>query len=144
MTLFIEHLGKKRIALYSAGKFKSDARNFLDKLPTLIETMYHDYDVLLCQDGVDPHVNDPLGCWMTIEELLERDTLVFKKWRELELPVVWCLSGGYIRDPDVDISQVLQIHDNTMKACLGANCQNFKIVEERSSQMPNLLVIKGE
>jgi hypothetical protein len=36
----------------------------------------------------------------------------------MKLPVAWNLAGGYQRDENGEILPVLQIHDNTMKACL--------------------------
>lgn len=66
---------------------------------------------MLYQAGADPHVNDPLGGWMTTAQLYERDVIVFETAREMGLPVVFNLAGGYQRDEDGGIRPVLDIHD---------------------------------
>ena len=74
--------------------------------------------VLLYQAGADPHVDDPLGGWMTTEQLMKRDRIVFREARQVGLPVAWNLAGGYQRDADGGIGPVLAIHRNTMRACI--------------------------
>ena len=59
---------------------------------------------------------------MTTEQLRRRDEIVFSTAQALRLPVVWDLAGGYQRDADGGISAVLEIHRNTMRACLGVHC----------------------
>jgi hypothetical protein len=56
---------------------------------------FADCDVLLYQAGADPHIDDPLGGWLTDAQLAQRDRLVFETCRELGLPVAWNLAGGY-------------------------------------------------
>ncbi len=105
-TDFVKH--------YSAAEFyhqESQAEEFLSCVPELVAEM-KDCDVLLYQAGADPHVDDPLGGWLTNEQLAERDRLVFKTARELKIPVAWNLAGGY-QEP---LRKVLDIHDNTMRA----------------------------
>ncbi len=114
----LKHIGESRIIHYSAGLFNGTARQFLDQLPTLITELFKDCGVLLYQAGADPHINDPLGGWMTTDELIERDTIVFETANSLGLPVSWCLAGGYQRDQSGGIAPVLAIHDNTMQICL--------------------------
>ena len=36
------------------------------------------------------------------------------------VPVAWNLAGGYQREPDGSIPKVLEIHDNTLRACAEA------------------------
>ena len=64
------------------------------------------------QAGADPHVDDPLGGWLTTEQLAERDHIVFESARDLGIPVAWNLAGGY-QNP---LRKVLDIHDNTLRA----------------------------
>ena len=71
-----------------------------------------DCDVILYQAGADPHVNDPLGGWLTTQQLHERDRLVFEAAAELGIPAAWNLAGGY----QTPLNKVLTIHDNTMRA----------------------------
>lgn len=91
---------------------KSSAAAFLQAIPAII-AKFETCDVILYQAGADPHVDDPLGGWLTTEQLLERDRLVFKSSAALRLPIAWNLAGGY-QQP---IRRVLDIHDNTMRAC---------------------------
>jgi acetoin utilization deacetylase AcuC-like enzyme len=72
-----------------------------------------DADVVLYQAGADPHVDDPLGGWLTTAELRARDALVFEMASALGLPLVWNLAGGYQRDASGGIAPVLEIHRNT-------------------------------
>ena len=105
---------------FTAGKLEYLADYFLDTLASRIRNLYANCDVLLYQAGADPHVNDPLGGWMTTAQLYERDVIVFETAREMGLPVAWDLAGGYSRDENGTIRPVLDIHDNTMRACIHA------------------------
>lgn len=70
-------------------------------------------DLVLYQAGADPHVDDPLGGWLTTEQLRTRDAFVFEGLRARGVPVVWNLAGGYQRDASGGIAPVLEIHRNT-------------------------------
>ncbi|MGQ0621382.1 MAG: histone deacetylase [Panacagrimonas sp.] len=101
---------------YSAGSKYSEPRQaaeFLQKLPGIVRS-FHDCDVMLYQAGADPHIDDPLGGWLTTEQLRQRDVLVFSTAREIGLPVAWNLAGGYQKP----LSKVLDIHTNTLKASI--------------------------
>ena len=71
-------------------------------------------DALLKQAGADPNINDPLGGWLTTEQLRERDQLVFEYCRQVKLPIAWNLAGDY-QNP---LRRVLDIQDNAMLKCL--------------------------
>jgi len=74
------------------------------------------YDLLIYQAGADPHIDDPLGGFLTTAELAERDRIVFTVAKKIGIPVVWNLAGGY-QQP---LARVLEIHRNTMAACVAA------------------------
>lgn len=100
---------------YSAGaEYESPSRSteFLARVPSLVER-FAGCDVLLYQAGADPHVDDPLGGWLTTAQLRERDRLVFAHAERLGVPLAWNLAGGY-QQP---LARVLEIHDNTMREC---------------------------
>ena len=100
---------------YSAGEhygFATEARRFLSSISGLVGAM-KSCDVILYQAGADPHIDDPLGGWLTTEQLYERDLLVFQAAAALEIPVAWNLAGGY----QTPLRKVLRIHDGTMRAC---------------------------
>ena len=110
----IDTLELEDVVHYSAGGHRHpSADHFLSSLPALIDTMFSDCDVLLYQAGADPHIDDPLGGWMTTDQLRQRDALVFASCSTLGLPVAWNLAGGY-QDP---LQKVLDIHNNTMATC---------------------------
>lgn len=74
--------------------------------------------LVLYQAGADCHVDDPLGGFLTSEEMRDRDRLVFALAVEHGLPLVWNLAGGYQRDQRGSISPVLALHRQTMLACI--------------------------
>jgi acetoin utilization deacetylase AcuC-like enzyme len=88
---------------------------FLECLPSVIESMREEgVQVIIYQAGADPHIEDPLGGFLTTEELRLRDKIVFRECIKAEIPVAWCLAGGYqICKETGSIRKVLDIHDNT-------------------------------
>ena len=90
-----------------------DAAPFIDKLPEVVRG-FADCDLLIYQAGADPHIDDPLGGFLTTAELAERDRIVFSVAKSIDIPVVWNLAGGY-QEP---VTRVLEIHRNTMAACI--------------------------
>lgn len=116
----ISELGAARwVRHFTAGKHyrgPSDAETFFKKLPEVLDS-FSDCDVVLYQAGADPHINDPLGGWLTTLQLRERDRMVFQSFAAQKIPVAWNLAGGYQRELDGSIPKVLEIHDNTLRAC---------------------------
>lgn len=114
----IEHLDvSDRIRHYSVGKQRVATVRFLASLKSLVRS-FSDCDVLLYQAGADPHIDDPLGGWLTTAQLKKRDRIVFETAKAMGLSVAFCLAGGYQRDENGTIRPVLYIHDNTMIECL--------------------------
>lgn len=108
----------KEVIHFTTGRERHQPDSFLATLSERIKSLYSTCDLLLYQAGADPHIDDPLGGWMTTKQLFERDQIVFKTARLMNLPVAWNLAGGYQRDENGEILPVLRIHDNTMRACL--------------------------
>ncbi len=96
---------------------QNQAEDFLVKIPKIMKMM-EGSDVILYQAGADPHIDDPLGGWLTTEQLAERDLLVFSIASRMGIPIAWNLAGGYQLDEYGEIRPVLDIHDNTMRACV--------------------------
>lgn len=94
----------------------AQADTFLRQLPGLVE-YFKGCDVLLYQAGADPHIDDPFGGWLTTEQLLLRDQIVFSTAARMGIPVAWNLAGGYQYDTAETIDPVLLIHENTMRVC---------------------------
>ena len=91
---------------------------FFEKLKATLEFM-KDCDVILYQAGADPHIDDPLGGFLTTEQLYQRDLLVFTECRQRNIPVAWNLAGGYQQNDDgsTNWDALTEIHTNTLKAC---------------------------
>ncbi len=70
-------------------------------------------DLLLYQAGADPHIDDPLGGWLSNAQLIRRDRIVFESAAIIGLPIAWNLAGGY-QEP---LRRVLDIHDHTLREC---------------------------
>ncbi len=69
-------------------------------------------DIVFYVAGADPHERDRLGrLAMTFDGLARRDTLVLEQCREVGLPVVVVIGGGYA-DP-IDVS--VQVHATTAR-----------------------------
>ena len=112
----ISRLEADWVCHYSAGATwhrAEQANSFMQAIPKIVESMGN-CDVVLYQAGADPHIEDPLGGWLTIEQLRERDRLVFESAERFGLPIAWNLAGGY-QSP---LRKVLDIHDNTMLECI--------------------------
>lgn len=106
---------RDQICHFTAGRIYRSAHQaseFMARIPAILGQM-QDCDVVLYQAGADPHIHDPLGGWLTDDQLAYRDQTVFSAAKALGIPVAWNLAGGY-QDP---IEKVLSIHDETMKAC---------------------------
>ncbi len=107
------------IVHYTAGgKYfdEKQASEFIEQIQSIMECMA-DCDIILYQAGADPHIDDPLGGWLTTEQLAERDWQVFSTAKRMNIPIAWNLAGGYQIDSNGGIRPVLDIHDNTMKEC---------------------------
>lgn len=72
--------------------------------------------VVLYQAGADPHIDDPLGGFLTTQQMAERDAQMFKGLKGRGVPVAWVLAGGY-QDP---LLKVIDLHVNTMRAAIFA------------------------
>jgi acetoin utilization deacetylase AcuC-like enzyme len=108
------------IVHFTAGKtfhYAEQAADFFRELPLAIRSM-SECEVVLYQAGADPHVDDPLGGFLTTAELAERDRIVFEMFDRLGVPVAWNFAGGYQVEPDGSIPRVLEIHENTARAAL--------------------------
>jgi acetoin utilization deacetylase AcuC-like enzyme len=89
---------------------RDQVAEFFSRIDPWIESM-STCDVILYHAGADPHVDDPLGGWLTTEELRQRDARVFDAVRSRKIPIAWNLAGGY-QEP---LRKVLDIHDNTAR-----------------------------
>lgn len=70
-------------------------------------------DLVLYQAGADPHVNDPLGGFLTDAGLRQRDQIVFN---HTLAPIAYCHAGGYQKSASLFTDPVLAIHRATLNA----------------------------
>lgn len=111
-------VGREGIVHVTAGadwRRGSDAKAFLENTSHDLARMAG-CDLVLYQAGADPHVDDPLGGFLTTPQLALRDRRVFAGLRDRGIPVAWDLAGGY-QNP---LSKVVTIHLNTMRAAIEA------------------------
>lgn len=118
----IRRLKLKWIEHYTAGQHithqKDKAEQWLKDLPSLLRKKFHGCDVMIVQLGADPYDKDPLGGWMTMEQMKRRDQIVFETFKQMGIGVAWNLAGGYSKDEKGEITPVLQIHANSAAACI--------------------------
>lgn len=98
---------------------KSQALQYLDRargIATDLGTFQP--SLIIYQAGADVHVNDPLGGVLTSQQLRERDRTVFGIAKQLRIPLVWNLAGGYQEDEGGTINPVLRIHLSTFEEAL--------------------------
>jgi acetoin utilization deacetylase AcuC-like enzyme len=113
---------RDRVKHFTAGAryhHADQASAFFAELPRVLDAMA-DCDVVLYQAGADPHVDDPLGGFLTTDELRRRDEVVFSTLSGMGVPVAWNLAGGYRREKDGSIPGVLEVHENTTREHLRA------------------------
>jgi acetoin utilization deacetylase AcuC-like enzyme len=69
-------------------------------------------DLVCYLAGADPHEGDRLGrLKMTFSGLARRDRLVIESCREVGIPIVVTIAGGYGRD----INDTVRVHLNTAR-----------------------------
>lgn len=128
-TSFIEHFTAGRsyngvteddyatfsLDFYSSYSDSNDvvASKFLNNLPRILDR-FKNCDIILYQAGADPHVKDPLGGFLTDDQLRARDAMVFLAAKKMGVPIAWNLAGGYQKP----LQKVLNIHNATLEECL--------------------------
>ncbi len=118
----VKRLGLDYVVNHSLGGFIHDlvepgaADRWLDGLEAELERMFDGCGIILYQAGADPHADDPLGGYLTSEQLRLRDRAVFRYARRRGTPIVWNLAGGYQRP----LSTVIELHLSTVEECLSA------------------------
>ncbi|WP_372368805.1 histone deacetylase [Candidatus Uabimicrobium sp. HlEnr_7] len=102
---------------YSLGYYDIQKHNnsqWLEDLPSLIKQNFSHCDILFYQAGVDCHEDDPevSSGHFNSEQIYLRDKIVYSVCRELRIPVVTNLAGGYQKP----IQKVIDLHNLTAKA----------------------------
>jgi acetoin utilization deacetylase AcuC-like enzyme len=93
---------------------KTGDAEFLETLNEALPRIFrHEPDLVFYLGGADPFEHDKLGrLGLTIEGLRRRDEMVLSFAREMEIPIVTTMSGGYAED----INDTVEIHCNTIRA----------------------------
>lgn len=89
-----------------AGAFLANIRDDLDALSGC--------NLVLYQAGADPHIDDPLGGFLSTAQLATRDWRVFEGFTARGIPVAWNLAGGY----QTPLSKVVGLHLTTLRLCV--------------------------
>lgn len=116
----INQLGLNEQVMNITGRksYPYEASEFFKLLPQFLKSfIVKDVDIVFYQAGADAHIDDPFGGFLSTEEMLWRDEMVFEFCKQHKIPVVWNLAGGYQEDEHGNIQKVLDLHNNTMKAC---------------------------
>ena len=108
-------LGDRIVHYTQGGQRLVPGGEFLFAIPNILKR-FEGCDVVLYQAGADPAKGDPLGNWLTVEQLAKRDALVFRGLRRMGVPCGWTLAGGY----QADFRKVLDIHDAALLECAEA------------------------
>lgn len=119
----IQRLGIDWVINYTNSKrynAKSPSK-FLHDIPEMVAEL-SDCDLILYQAGADAHEDDPLGGFLTSDQMRKRDRTVFEETKTWRLPLVWNLAGGYQTElfpsGKTSIRKVLALHDTTMYECI--------------------------
>lgn len=115
----------KRISHFTAGatfhrkadkaRWKDWLWNVVQQTKKLRRDLGRDRVLVIYQAGADAHIDDPLGGFLTTDELRQRDRFVIRELGHAYGPLVWNLAGGYQVEPDGSIPKVLEIHRNTFR-----------------------------
>ena len=111
----IRRLGLDWIGHYTYGAdppTREIAEDWLAALPGIAATTAAGADLVFFQAGADPHEDDPWGGCLSSEQLARRDRIVFETCRELGVPVVINLAGGYQKP----VEKVIDLHVQTLWA----------------------------
>lgn len=111
----IRHLGLSERVIHRGHPGGGNAERWLKTIPGTLDA-FNGCSVVLYQAGADPHINDPLGGWLTSDQMRRRDRLVFEGLLARGIPVAWVLAGGY----QTPFRAVLDLHDATMQECAAA------------------------
>lgn len=108
----IDELHWDFIKHYSYGndaEAKRSSDKWLKQLQATVLGFDH-CDLVIYNAGVDCHIDDPLGGYLTTEHIIQRERVVLEILTDLKIPVAVSLAGGYQKDSSGDISKVVELH----------------------------------
>lgn len=108
----INLLGVDWIRHETFGRVFHDGETYLQALGRVD---WSELDLVIYQAGADVHVEDPLGGVLTTKQMERRDRTVFETAHRVGVPIAWNLAGGYRRDAQGTIFQVLTLHEQTFR-----------------------------
>ena len=107
-----------------------DSKAWLENLPAIVQG-FQDCDLIIYNAGVDSHTEDPLGGYLTTEQIEMRDCLVIQAPNLKRVPMVISLAGGYQKDEEGGISKVLELHGLVFNAAWFAD----KLSQDENSEV---------
>ena len=85
-------------------KFGLNPLGWQDTISSSLKHSLVDWDLVIYQAGADCHEADDFGAgYLTDLEWEERDKLVFSTCKELGVPIVWNLAGGYSNEKTIEL-----------------------------------------
>lgn len=115
------------------GIYDPDVEEWLEELPGKMWGYLKGCDVAIFNAGVDPHIDDPLGGYLTTEEMAQRDDIVLRTAFECGVPVALALAGGYQKGANDSINAVLSLHDTTFETAVRYDRGSLATIERRSA-----------
>lgn len=103
------------------GTHLTQADEWMNRLPQICRSFVN-CDIVLYQAGGDLWEGDPYAWYggLDVDQMRLRDRTVFESMRDMKIPVVWNLAGGYKRDEEGSIAPVLKLHNQTIEECCAA------------------------
>lgn len=126
------------------GRLPGSYRGKKDMMATIERTLpvfAGPRSLVLYQAGADCHVDDPLGGFLTTDDMRERDELVLRLAETHRVPLVWNLAGGYQRTPGGSIRPVLDLHKATVIAAIDSRASTPSTPEEERAAFERLRVL---
>jgi acetoin utilization deacetylase AcuC-like enzyme len=105
---------------------------YLEALRSHFPRIFEEFqtDVAFNLAGADPYEKDQLGgLLLTLEGLKERDEILIRSARRLNIPIVILLAGGYA----IDVAETVAIHLNTLRVARGARRKRSALKAKRGS-----------
>jgi acetoin utilization deacetylase AcuC-like enzyme len=105
---------------------------YLEALRSHFPRIFEEFqpDVAFYLAGADPYEKDQLGgLLLTLEGLKERDEILIRSARRLNIPIIILLAGGYA----IDVAETVAIHLNTLRVARGAHRKRSVLKAKRGS-----------
>lgn len=87
--------GKKNVKHSTVRQVSSWVEAEAALMDAFVNIMEVQPDLIVYQAGMDAFAGDPMGGYLTKTELQERDRTVFQFAKDVNIPIMFCVAGGY-------------------------------------------------